>query len=67
MPVPDFDRLLSAGDVADRLDVSTHTLAGWRRRGVGPDYVKFHGGTIRYRVSAVEAYLDSLTVAGGAV
>lgn len=39
--------MLSSGDAADCLGVSTDTLARWRMHGVGPKYVK-SGRYVRY-------------------
>lgn len=39
--------MLSSGDAADYLGVSTNTLARWRMDGVGPKYVK-SGRYVRY-------------------
>lgn len=39
---------------------STSTLAQWRSSGVGPSYIKV-GGSIRYRRSDLDAWLQSQT------
>lgn len=44
------------------------TLAQWRWMGLGPDYIKLspgRGGRIKYKRSAVEAWLDECTVTHG--
>ncbi len=50
------DRLLTGDQLADYLSVTPETLAGWRRSGEGPPCLLVGGG-IRYRESAVEAWL----------
>jgi predicted DNA-binding transcriptional regulator AlpA len=48
---------------------SPQTLNNWRWMGIGPAYIKTPGksGRIKYRRSAIEAWLDERTVqAGGA-
>jgi hypothetical protein len=52
--------LLKPQDVATLLSVSTITLEKWRRKGIGPRYLKLNRGAkcvIRYRPEAVDAYL----------
>jgi hypothetical protein len=38
---------------------SVHTLRSWRHKGRGPKFIKV-GGMVRYRLSDVELFLDSL-------
>ncbi|WP_405830798.1 MULTISPECIES: helix-turn-helix transcriptional regulator [unclassified Streptomyces] len=48
---------------------SVQTLRNWRYMEQGPDYIKLspgRGGRIRYKRSAVEAWLSARTVSGGA-
>lgn len=50
------DPLLTAAQVAERLNVSRRVLYHWRDRGIGP--ASFRVGTaLRYRLSALEAWL----------
>ena len=51
--------------VAEVLGVPEHTLAQWRSRGKGPDYIKV-GRHVRYRWSAVNMWLDEQSTAVGA-
>ena len=56
------DELLTRTDVARLLGVSPHTLACWRSAGKGPAVVKYGAGksaAVRYRRSAVEAWIDN--------
>ncbi|WP_094288413.1 helix-turn-helix transcriptional regulator [Mycobacterium lehmannii] len=46
---------------APMIGVEPQTLKLWRRKGVGPRYVKF-GNRVRYRVSDIEAWLADHTV-----
>ena len=51
-------------ELADRWDVSRHTLRRWRAERRGPIYVRLGGRHIRYLVSDVEAFeLESRGVA----
>jgi transcriptional regulator with XRE-family HTH domain len=53
--------LLTTEQLAEYLgDVSTRTLEDWRLRGIGPDYVPLSPKMVRYRVAAVERWLDGL-------
>lgn len=63
------DELLAPKQVQIDYGFSTQTLANWRWTGTGPDYIKTSpgkGGRIRYKRSAIEAWLDARTVSGGA-
>ena len=55
------ERLLRPAEVADMLDLSTHTLKAWRHRGEGPRYKRFPGerGEIRYLYSEVLEFMRS--------
>ncbi|POX87614.1 transcriptional regulator [Mycobacterium kansasii] len=46
---------------APMIGVEPQTLKLWRRKGIGPRYVKF-GNRVRYRVSDIEAWLSEHTV-----
>ncbi|MFD3698501.1 helix-turn-helix transcriptional regulator [Streptomyces sp. NPDC058646] len=62
------DEFLSPGQVHAEYGFSKQTLANWRWSDRGPSYIKTspgRGGRIRYRRSAVEAWLDERTVKGG--
>ncbi|MFA1551643.1 helix-turn-helix transcriptional regulator [Actinomadura chokoriensis] len=53
---------LKPPEVAALVKVSEQTLANWRSRGYGPPYRKLsdgRSGRVRYRRSAVEAWLTS--------
>lgn len=52
--------VLLEGEVAELLNVSVHTLRGWRQKKLGPPYAKV-GGLVRYRRAEVEKWLDAQT------
>lgn len=62
------DQLLSPKEVAPMLRVTQQALASWRWMGTGPDYIKTspgRSGRIRYKLSAIEKWLNEHTVSGG--
>ena len=61
--MPADDVLLTEVEVADLLRVSQRTVRRWRNEGTGPPALRV-GRRIRYRRSAVEAWLDRRDHAG---
>jgi predicted DNA-binding transcriptional regulator AlpA len=59
-PPPLYDPLLTIEQVSDWLGKPKNTLYAWRTRGLGPQCIKV-GNSLRYRRSAVEAYLEANT------
>lgn len=62
------DQLLSPKEVQAEYGFSPQTLANWRWTGIGPAYIKTspgRSGRIRYKRSAVEAWLNAQTVQTG--
>jgi excisionase family DNA binding protein len=55
--MPGDDVLLTESEVAGMLRVSPRTVRRWRNEGTGPPALRV-GRRIRYRRSAVEAWLD---------
>lgn len=53
--------LLTATDLAKELNTHARTLANWRTAGTGPRFVKV-GGSVRYRRSDVDAWLEKRTI-----
>lgn len=54
------DRLMTEKEVATLIGVSNHSLSRWRKeRPARIPFVLFEGGDIRYRVEAIESYLQS--------
>jgi hypothetical protein len=46
---------------------SVHTLRSWRHEGRGPKFIKVEGTLVRYRLSDIEAFLNSLPGGGAGV
>lgn len=53
-------RLLKPLEVADFLCVSVQTLAGWRSKRRGPEWIRMSHKEIRYAQAAVEQFVQSL-------
>jgi predicted DNA-binding transcriptional regulator AlpA len=53
------DQLLTPPEAAALLRVAERTLADWRYRGVGPRHIRYSGRALRYRLSDVDAWLES--------
>ncbi len=58
MTIPTDTLLLTAHQASELLGLAASTLAKMRLRGDGPRYVKL-GVSVRYPVSALEAYVAS--------
>jgi len=56
-----MERMLTEKQVATLLNINRATLSNWRSSGKGPKYVKV-GGSIRYRYTDVELYLEKNSV-----
>ena len=54
------ERLMTLADLSDMLGVPVNTLYGWRVRGEGPVGYRV-GRHVRYRRTAVEAWLETQT------
>jgi hypothetical protein len=62
------EELLTPKQVHAEYGFSPQTLANWRWMDCGPDYIKQspgRGGRIKYKRSAIEAWLDAQTVRTG--
>jgi hypothetical protein len=62
------DELLSPRQVHVEYGFSPQTLANWRWSGLGPSYIKQtpgRSGRVKYRRSAIEAWLEAQTVQVG--
>jgi predicted site-specific integrase-resolvase len=55
-PLSDY---LTREEAAEALQIHPFTLKRWRMRGYGPQGVKV-GGRLRYRMSDIQSWLDSL-------
>lgn len=58
------ETLLKEHDVARITAVSVKSVRRWRFRGLGPRYIKI-GGSVRYRLSDLLAFLNSCPTGGG--
>ena len=54
--------LLKIAEVCELLNVSKWTLAGWRRDGFGPPFLRLKGNDIRYPQHALEKWTEGRTV-----
>lgn len=61
MPKTEVERLLTAEEVADLLQVKVETLYQWRWKGEGPRAVKAGPKFVRYRASDVNAWIEAQT------
>jgi len=59
-PDPLFDTLSAAKYLCDDNPPSLPTMERWRKLGVGPAWTKM-GGLVRYRKSALDAYIEQCT------
>ena len=51
------DRLLTSEEVSEYLGLSPHTIEMWRRKKVGPPWVKV-GRSVRYKESDVSSWVE---------
>jgi len=58
----DPDSLMSVEDVAELLDVSTHTLRGWRSKRMNLNFFYPSLNRVKYRRSDVLAFIESKMV-----
>lgn len=54
---PPDDRLLTPAEVCELLAIPNTLLQDWRMLGKGPAFIRLGQRTVRYRKSAVEAFL----------
>lgn len=62
------DPLLTPAQVEAQYGISRKTLSNYRWQGIGPKYVKAHpgqSGRVKYRRSAVDAWLEASTITPG--
>lgn len=62
------DELLTPKQVHEQYGFNPQTLANWRWCGQGPSYIKTspaRSGRVKYRRSAIEAWLNAQTVQVG--
>jgi excisionase family DNA binding protein len=58
------EQIMIEQEVADKLVVKKATTTKWRARGKGPPFLKI-GSKVRYRLSDVEAWIESRRVVPG--
>jgi predicted DNA-binding transcriptional regulator AlpA len=63
LTAPVSDKLMDDDETGAFIGAKPSTLAVWRCKGIGPEYIKV-GRLVRYRLSAVLAWLESRTVRG---
>ncbi len=51
--------LVDADEAARLLSVTPRTLGQWRYKGIGPTYLKLGGKIVRYRLSDLQAFIES--------
>lgn len=56
--------LVDAKKVGAYLDRPVQTLAIWRMKGLGPRFIKFENGSVRYRWADVDAWIDAQETGG---
>ena len=59
--LPPGDPLLTTREAAVILNVSEATLKKWRQRRVGPAFIKYGSGAVRYRLSVVLQFVSDCT------
>lgn len=62
MTMPKRDTFLTTRQVAERIAMTEQALKHLRYAGIGPVYIKFPSGTIRYRVIDVDAWVNNSIV-----
>lgn len=55
-------KYLTEKEVSAIYSITVRTLQSWRRRGVGPPYVKPEGKLVRYSAYSVAHWFDRLVV-----
>jgi excisionase family DNA binding protein len=59
------DDMLSKRELAEALNVSVRTIERWHALGTGPPAIRLPGGQLRWRWSAVQAWLEHRGESGG--
>lgn len=54
--------LMTTPEAAAYLHFPEKTVKDWRRRSVGPVYIRINGGHVRYRLRDLDAWLDAQAV-----
>ncbi|MGE0724344.1 MAG: helix-turn-helix transcriptional regulator [Alphaproteobacteria bacterium] len=67
IPASHDDKILTAEETAAYLRTTERTLQDWRLDGTGPQFIRIGHRSIRYRKSAVDAWLRDRTFASTTV
>lgn len=54
--------LLNNEECAAVLQMAPTTLNIWRSKGLGPEYTKINGGSVRYTIESIAEYIVSSTI-----
>ncbi len=54
--------LMTTAEAAVYLNFPEATVKDWRRRGIGPAYIKVNGAQVRYRLCDLDAWVDAQKV-----
>jgi len=57
-----MEKILTSKEVANLLGIKPQTLAAWRSRGKGPEYIRVSGRMVLYRESDLIRWLNQHTV-----
>ena len=55
--------MLTSDQAAAMIGLTKSTLAQWRHHGIGPDFIRISGVSIRYTESAIKEWLEARRVA----
>ncbi|HVP65032.1 MAG TPA: helix-turn-helix domain-containing protein [candidate division Zixibacteria bacterium] len=54
--------MLTTRQAAAILNVSEQTLKKWRQRNMEPEFIRYHGEAVRYRLTTILKFLVASTV-----
>lgn len=57
--MPDESEMLDPAAVADRLNVTTRTLARWRETDAGPPFVALTARTVKYPAAKLQQWIEA--------
>ena len=60
-PIP-VECMLTTRQAAAILNVSEQTLKKWRQRNMEPEFIRYHGEAVRYRLTTILKFLVDSTV-----
>lgn len=59
---PSHEPLMTTAEAAAYLHFPEKTVKDWRRRNVGPVYIRINGAHVRYRVRDLDEWIDKQAV-----